>query len=129
MTGLSLSVEIRGPLFTGAATKAAREAGDAAVDRVGAYALQEVQHNLDQSIRNPTPYYETQITFDRRGHDGIVWDRGVVYGAWLEGVGSRNRSTRFKGYRSFRRAHHSTEREAKRLAEEEVKRFIPRMGG
>ena len=40
-----------------------------------------------------------RVTRDR----GIVTDGGrVVYGPWLEGEGSRNKTTRFKGYRSFR---------------------------
>ena len=36
-----------------------------------------------------------------------VWDGGhggAVYGPWLEGVGSRNATTRFKGYWAFRKA-------------------------
>jgi len=34
---------------------------------------------------------------------GIITDGGrVVYGPWLEGESSRNKTTRFKGYRSFR---------------------------
>src|SRR3546814_20243239 len=36
-----------------------------------------------------------------------VWDGGMAgprYGPWLEGVGSRNNTTRFKGYHAFRKA-------------------------
>jgi hypothetical protein len=58
---------------------------------------------MDQSFRNPTPYYETQVTIDRSGADRVIHDRGVIYGPWLEGVGSRNRTTRFKGYHHWRR--------------------------
>mgnify|MGYP001615884840 CR=1 FL=1 len=76
-----------------------------AVAEVGYQALADVHRILDQSIKRPTPYYETQITIDRQRHDRvIVHDRGVVYGPWLEGVSSRNLSTKFKGYHSFRRA-------------------------
>jgi len=38
--------------------------------------------------------------------DGAHWkisDNGVIYGPWLEGVGSRNATTRFKGYANYRR--------------------------
>jgi hypothetical protein len=31
-------------------------------------------------------------------------DSGVVYGPWLEGVGRRNKVSRFKGYSSFRKS-------------------------
>ena len=34
---------------------------------------------------------------------GRIDDGGVIYGPWLEGTGSRNQTTRFKGYASFRR--------------------------
>ena len=34
---------------------------------------------------------------------GRIDDSKVVYGPWLEGTGSRNQTTRFKGYSSFRR--------------------------
>ena len=34
---------------------------------------------------------------------GKIHDSGVVYGPWLEGTSSRNQTTRFKGYSSFRK--------------------------
>lgn len=34
---------------------------------------------------------------------GIIFDSNVAYGPWLEGVSSRNDSTRFKGYGIFRK--------------------------
>jgi hypothetical protein len=40
----------------------------------------------------------------------VISDRGVVYGPWLEGTGSRNQTTRFKGYASFRRVRDWLER-------------------
>lgn len=32
-----------------------------------------------------------------------ITDNGAIYGPWLEGESSRNESTRFKGYSTFRR--------------------------
>ena len=37
------------------------------------------------------------------GRQALITDGGVVYGPWLEGVSSRNATTRFKGYASFRK--------------------------
>jgi hypothetical protein len=34
---------------------------------------------------------------------GKIHDSGVVYGPWLEGTSSRNKTTRFRGYSSFRK--------------------------
>ena len=58
---------------------------------------------MDAAFRNPTPYYETQVTIQSAGDAEVIHDRGVVYGPWLEGVGSRNATTRFKGYFHWRR--------------------------
>lgn len=60
--------------------------------------------NLNASLRTQTPYYVPNITRTRRAAAEVVTDRGVVYGPWLEGVGSRNRTTPFKGYFAARRA-------------------------
>ncbi len=40
---------------------------------------------------------------------GIIHDSQVIYGPWLEGVSSRNQSTRFKGYSMFRKARQQLE--------------------
>lgn len=78
-------------------------------DEVSAQLLADWHTNLNQSIRRPTPYYETQLvnqTVQPTLHK--VHDRGVVYGPWLEGTSSRNRTTRFRGYSSLRRARQTT---------------------
>lgn len=66
--------------------------------------LERVHFFLDQSIRHPTPYYETQIIQETIAGGEVVHDRGIVYGPWLEGTSERNNTTRFRGYHSFRRA-------------------------
>ncbi|HET6286351.1 MAG TPA: hypothetical protein VFG15_06335 [Amycolatopsis sp.] len=98
------SVTISGPFFDGRNPAIRRDLEDEGLNRVGGQGLADVQANLNTSIRNPTPYYETQITSERRGDEQVVHDRDVIYGPWLEGTGSRNQTTRFKGYASFRRA-------------------------
>jgi hypothetical protein len=125
----AIEITLKGPIFTGEASAAAHECTRMIVDRVAAYALQEVQRNLDGSIKHPTPYYETQITIDRRVDDRVVTDRGVIYGPWLEGTGSRNRTTRFKGYASFRRARQTTERAVRHIAGGVVSQYLQRMRG
>ena len=54
---------------------------------------------------------------------GVVSDNGVVYGAWLEGTSSRNDTTRFKGYRSFRNARDLAETVMQRLAKSRIKNW------
>ena len=50
-------------------------------------------------------HYRRSLHQERRDMYGRIDDSGVVYGPWLEGTGSRNLTTRFKGYASFRRTH------------------------
>jgi hypothetical protein len=100
----SVEIHTSGPIFDGRAAKAAHDFTEQVKEDVASQGYADVMTNLEGSIRHPTPYYETQITTSRHGDAIVVNDRGIIYGPWLEGVGSRNRTTRFKGYFSFRRA-------------------------
>lgn len=53
-----------------------------------------------------------------------VSDSGLVYGPWLEGVGSRNYPvTRFKGYSTFRKVRQQIERKAPDMLAGDTKRM------
>lgn len=54
-------------------------------------------------------------------------DSGVLYGPWLEGVGSRNATTRFKGYASFRRVAQWLQSHAQAVAQHHVSRYVERL--
>ena len=73
--------------------------------------LSELHRWMDAFFKNPTPFYETQVTIDNIGGDRLIHDRGVIYGPWLAGQGSRNATTRFKGYTHWRRAFQYLEQE------------------
>ncbi|GAB3156227.1 hypothetical protein GCM10027258_62340 [Amycolatopsis stemonae] len=120
-------VIISGPFFDDRNHTARQAMEDEALDRVGGQGLADVHLNLDTSIRHPTPYYETQITSERSGDDQIVHDRGIIYGPWLEGTGSRNRTTRFKGYASFRRAAQTLDAKVPNLLVPIVDRCVERL--
>lgn len=128
MLDIRLDVDAKGPIFDGRADRAVEAFIDQATQDIGDQAFSYVMRNLDASIRNPTPYYETQIIVERQGNDVVVHDRGIIYGPWLEGVGSRNSPvTRFPGYFSFRRAAQKVRGEADAIAEQTLRRFLPRM--
>lgn len=121
-----MQVIAHGPLFDGRALVQVQIFIDDAIDLVAAFADEAVDRNLAASIRNPSqpPFYQAQINIAHRGLDRVVNDNMVVYGPWLEGVGSRNAATRFKGYFSFRRARQETEAKAAALVEPALVRFI-----
>lgn len=106
------SVTISGPFFDDRNPAAMRQLEDDGLNRLGGQGLADWHQLLDGAIRNPTPYYETQLMTERSGDTQLIHDRDVVYGPWLEGVGSRNATTRFKGYRALRTAAQQLEAQA-----------------
>lgn len=125
------SVHISGPLFDARAQHYVREFCDEALDQVAGQASANVHTNLDTSIRHPTPYYETQIHTTRVDEDTrSINDRGIIYGPWLEGTGSRNSPvTRFPGYHSFARARTLLVTQIPRLIERARLRMEERLNG
>lgn len=59
---------------------------------------------------------------------GIIHDSRVVYGPWLEGIGSRNETSRFKGYAMFRNAHQQVERLKQGMLQHRVSQALGRLG-
>lgn len=117
-----------GPFFNGEAERAVNSAVNEFLDRAGRESVFEVYRVLDSSLKHPTGRYRRQINAEKRGNQVVTNDRGIVYGPWLEGVGSRNRTTRFKGYWHFRRATQVIENRAAQIAEESVAKYRVRMG-
>lgn len=111
---LTVSVEIKGKLFDLKAQPIV-----AAVKRSVQTLVENGEQRLDQALRprpegvylsvteagkgkGSTGHYRWSINGRVEGLNGRIDDGGVIYGPWLEGVGSRNATTRFKGYSSFR---------------------------
>lgn len=60
-------------------------------------------------------------------HTTVVTTSNATYGPWLEGVGSRNATTRFKGYWGFREAATDLDEQAQGVAEEALRPYIERL--
>ena len=58
---------------------------------------------------------------------GIIHDSHVIYGPWLEGVSSRNETTRFKGYAMFRNAKQQLERKKRGILEHRIQQALRRL--
>lgn len=127
---MDVTVTSTGPLFDGRFQGAMDGIIDEAVEVLAGFALERVHFQLDKSIRNPTPYYETQITQQKisRGLE-VVHDRGIIYGPWLEGTSRRNASSKFKGYASFRKAAQQLQQQAQELVDNVIVRNIRKLGG
>jgi hypothetical protein len=129
MSGIDL--DFQGPWFDGRAERAIEDACDDARDDIAAAAEERVLMGTSAHFKTRTPYYETRITTTRVTEEvSLVHDQGVVYGPWLEGVGTRNRPRPgFPGYGHWRSAKQAIQARASQMAEAAVQRRLPEMGG
>lgn len=139
---ITISMEERGPLLHGEFPEIIHDYLEDATWVVGQQGLADVHDVLNASIQNPTPYYEVQIKQERGAGEGpegfesdvtpvAVHDRGVIYGHWLEGDGSRNSPvTSFRGYGAFGKATGALNNgKALPLAEAVMQRYMPQLRG
>lgn len=82
-----------------------------AKERVAQVGFDLVHQRLQRVLRNPTGYYESRVAIERSGDNFKITDSNVIYGPWLEGTGSRNQTSRFKGYHTFRTIQNRLNRE------------------
>ncbi|MBH1939008.1 hypothetical protein I5Q34_32925 [Streptomyces sp. AV19] len=126
---MGVDVEMNGPLFDGRAARAAAAFCDAAREEIAEYAETLVLNELGHVLRHPTGYYESRVETERLAADtSRVHDNGVVYGPWLEGIGSRNAPvTRFAGYSHWRRMKEAVKGQVPAMAERILQRHLPGM--
>ena len=118
------TIELSGPLFEGKLGEDIAEAIADAGIAVAEEAIDQIRNRLDVNLKEPTGYYRSRIDWFPRGDDFVVSDSNVVYGPWLEGVGTRNASSSFKGYEVFRRTRRDLEQVAYQIAEETIGRVL-----
>ena len=129
MPGMEFYTKITGPLFSGAMEVAVDRKVREIEDVVGKRAVNMVHAELSNVLQHPTGYYESKIRTDRVTDGVSVNDDMVVYGPWLEGVGSRNKTTRFKGYATFRLVGQRVNSEAVTIAESMILAALTATGG
>src|SRR5688500_15489716 len=96
--------QYNGPLFDLRARRVFNNFREELEEESAEWVLDHVKDTFHTHFKNTTSYYESNV---RIRNNKEVWDGGLggpVYGPWLEGIGSRNNTTRFKGYHAFRKA-------------------------
>lgn len=89
-----------------------------------------IRADLRVVLQHPTGRFQSAAPSMQRSGDTItVDDGGVIYGPWLEGVGSRNARTRFKGYSTFRRMAQEAQDRAEAIVGHEISELIVRLNG
>lgn len=123
---LELRYSAKGPIVEGHLARGMPAVVAEIEHDIGDYAVHHIQQRLDQVLVNPTGRYRSSIHTVITGN-GLLVEDGTVYGAWLEGVGTRNRSSRFKGYRTFRIVAQDVRREAPEIARRLLAEAIRRL--
>ncbi len=95
-------VTTSGPIFDGRADLALRHACEDSERQLAILGASMLRQRMNRVFKVQTPYYRMQVEAIPDPPGWVIWDQDVAYGPWLEGTGSRNRTTRFKGYFSFR---------------------------
>ena len=115
------TVELRGTFFSPGEPYVTKAYLHKAQDRIAGEAQRKVHAFQSLLFRYqsspPTGYAARHIVNRDLGSRHVITDSDIVYGAWLEGLGSRNfPRTRFKGYSIFRRTTRDVQNRAVELA-------------
>jgi hypothetical protein len=121
---LNVEVTVTGPLVDGRLERGIAQGLEDGLDEVAQTGVDLVRFRLHGVLQHPTGHYESRVQVERAGSDRAVTDGGIVYGPWLEGVSERNRTTRFKGYATFRRTVGELDRQAGPIVEHAIERRI-----
>lgn len=126
----TVTLDTSGPVFDGRAEQAVDDFVNEAVWEITKEGRGDLGVRFIKVFREPTGNYESHVEAQHLDNHGWIHDNMIVYGPWLEGVGSRNFPvTRFRGYRSFRIVAQELQRKAVAIAERHIEPFLRRMGG
>lgn len=126
----SVMVKVKGPLLEGRGPGEVKRAIEEAVKDVTAEGERRVKLQLYSGHGLVTGHYRRSIHGELTDSmHGRIHDSKVVYGPWLEGVGSRNAKTRFKGYAMFRNAKQQLEKLKNSIVAKRIGQAVKRLGG
>jgi hypothetical protein len=123
-TRIDAKVLVRGGIFNNPGTKfqVLKEQLDYTLAQAG---KDMVLARLGRVLKDRTGRYEAKVQTERVSTGWEVNDgRKELYGPWLEGTGSRNRTTRFKGYRTFRLVRQELGGKSKEIAKPIIAKFL-----
>src|SRR5258707_6094662 len=115
-----------GPIFDGRAEAALAEYLRVMPEKIAEKGQQMVREHLNAVIKENRGVYVSRVHVRDMGSTQVIGN-DMVYSPWLEGVDERNRSTRFKGYHTFRLIGQQLDALAGPMAEEILRPYLARM--
>lgn len=124
---------VSGPLADGSADKAAEDWARNTTQQLGDKAVELLRDFPMNKSGRARGGFQKELKAVRKSPTTVVilgpQVRGVAWATWLEGVSKRNSSARFKGYRLFRKTRAQLNKMAPQVAQEELEKVLPKMGG
>lgn len=93
--------------------------------------LGEVRTRAHLSVvqRVQTGFNVSHVQIQNRSADTtVVKNTNATYGPWIEGIGSRNRTTRFKGYHTFRMTGQALRQQLPQIIAPHVRSMVSELG-
>lgn len=130
MAEFGINLRLKGAVVEGRGPAIVKAMTEVALEELADYTRYEVLTQLGSVLQHPTGYYESQIVKDPVAPDIYsINDSGVIYGPWLEGIGSRNAPvTKFAGYHTFRTVRNRMAQKAHVIAEAAIARQMGALG-
>lgn len=110
----------KGPIFDRRLDKGFDKATKSAEVEIAEQGVLFVRNIIRAKAKTRTGRYDRAVRSTRVSGGMKIHDNNIVYGPWLEGVGSRNSRTSFRGYRQFRDSRKQIQRIAKPVVQKHV---------
>ena len=121
---ITVTIPHTGPLFSAASGALFQRAREDIVQTLAEMAVERLTSAFPTGVPVQSGNYRRNIHATVNGAEAAVDDSGVIYGPWLEGTGSRNETTRFKGYSTFRRTGQWLEDQAQGVADKVGEKLV-----
>jgi hypothetical protein len=126
----SFEVKATGAVATGHGAELVEQAMPRIEEAVAQDLATLIRADLRVVLQHPSGRFQSAApAIQQTGDTMTVDDGGVIYGPWLEGTGSRNARSRFKGYSTFRRMAQKAQERASEAAAPAVNDLIARLNG
>ena len=128
-------VKVSGPIFDGVADRVVEKVLDEANRELGERGqslIQSAANAMDRSGRGGTGRAAAGVELQSRPGGYRIWgsmNAGQVWWPWLEGTSSRNRTTKFKGYHTFRETAKKLDDQAADVLERKLQEHMGELGG
>lgn len=131
MGSLAVKVHVKplGPLADGSAPGIVHAWADEVKKDIAQEGVNRLRSFAMNKSGRATGRYQSEIQTSNLAFNDIRISDPVVYGPWLEGSSNRNSSTRFKGYRLWRKTAQVLEEDAVKIAEKRMPELVQRLGG